>query len=574
MVLGPPQRQAVLATLLLNAGRAVRPEQLVNAVWEQRPPEKALATLQAHVSALRRALEPERAPHARSRVIRSVDHGYLVDPEDVDVDVFGFQRDIAEAERARDRGDLARAASLLRSALATFQAVALPGVPGPFAALHRDMLAEQRLTAYQELVELDLLSHPGENVDHDLTGLLAEHPHRERLHALHMRVLHHNGRRADALAAYATARRTLVNDLGIEPGIELRRLHEQLLAGDTAGPVTAPRLVVTRRPVADEPGLGRPPRQPMLLGREDVLAELVAALTSTEPVGHGAPVVVLHGIAGIGKTATAAWLAHAAADQFPGGRFFLPADADEEHRAAVLRRAERGGRALLIVDDVTTISDVRPAMPTSHDVAVLITSRYRGKLLPFARRMELRPLPWRSALELFCRVVGRQRTDREPGAVERLAAAAAGVPSVLLSLAELLCRRPEWSIVDYLDRLAERGEWSMDMHLRPLFDRCYAELDPLLAKVFRMAAVHPDEAPTASSVAELTSWPIDQVELLLEELVDHNMLDSVGVGRYVFPPLLRHYGMERATQVEADEAAWAARQRLTARLSSHRPDAA
>ncbi len=146
--------------------------------------------------------------------------------------------------------------------------------------------------------------------------------------------------------------------------------------------------------------------------------------------------------------------------------------------------------------------------------------------------------------------------------MERLAAAAAGVPSVLLSLAELLCRRPEWSIVAYADRLAERGEWSMDMHLRPLFDRCYAELDPLLAKVFRMAAVHPDEAPTASSVAELTSWPIDQVELLLEELVDHNMLDSVALGRYAFPPLLRHYGMERSSQVDAGAETWAARQRL------------
>lgn len=194
MVLGPPQRQAVLVTLLLNTGRTVRPEQLVDAVWEQQPPEKALATLQAHVSALRRSLEPEREPHARSRVIRSVDHGYVVEPSDVDIDVFRFHRDLTEAERARERGDLARAAGLLRGALGMYQTVALPGVPGPFAALHRDMLAEQRLRAYQDLVELDLLSHPGENVDHDLTGLIAEHPHRERLHALHMRVLHQIGR--------------------------------------------------------------------------------------------------------------------------------------------------------------------------------------------------------------------------------------------------------------------------------------------------------------------------------------------------------------------------------------------
>ncbi len=275
--------------------------------------------------------------------------------------MFRFRRDVAEAERARERGDLARAAGLLRCALAMFQAVALPGVPGPFATLHRDMLAEQRLSAYQELVELDLLSHPGENLDHDLTGLLADHPHRERLHALHMRVLHHNGRRADALAAYATARRTLVDDLGIEPGIELRRLHEQLLAGDTAGPVTAPRLVVTRRPVTDEPSLGRPPRQPMLLGRDEVLAELAGALT--EPAGRNAPVVVLHGIAGIGKTATAAWLAHVEAHRFPGGQFFLPADADEEHRTRGAAESGTGWQG--VVDSRRRHHDQRRAAGTA-----------------------------------------------------------------------------------------------------------------------------------------------------------------------------------------------------------------
>ncbi len=581
IVLGPPQRRAVLAVLLIDAGRTVGTEQLIDAVWGDRPPGKATATLQVHVSALRRALESDRRPHEPSRIIKSVDRGYLVDPDDIELDVFRFRREIGESDHACTRGDLVRAIDLLRSALAVFHTAALPGVPGPFAARQRDKLAEQRLAAYLDLVELDLLNQPDTIVDHDLTSLLAAHPYHERLLATHIRLLHHNGRRADALAAYTLARRTLITDLGVEPGAELRRLQQRLLAGDTGGPVTAPRLVVGQRPVtAAEPELGRPPRQPWLLGQDGVLAELIDALTT--PVGRNAPVVVLHGIAGLGKTATAVWAAQETTDRFPGGRFFLPADADPEHSTAVLRRVERARGALLIIDDVTPAADVRPELPASPDVTVLITSRSRCRLLPLARRIGVPPLRPDSAGELFRMVVGGQRCDREPDAVQRLVSASAGIPSVLLSLADLLSRRPEWSIADYADRLADdNGDWSLNMHLRPLFDRGYAELDQLQAKVFRMAALSRDRPPTAASIAAMTTWPVQRVELLLEDLVDRNMLTGLAPGEYGFPPLLHRYGLARALRIETADELATARHRLATHLAAttaaptgHRSDAA
>lgn len=553
--------------MLLNAGRAVGIEQLIDAVWDDRPPGKAPATLHVHVSALRRTLEADRAPHEPSRIIRSVDRGYLVAPDDIELDVFRFRQEITEADQARTRGDLVRAIGLLDSALALFRTVALPGVPGPFAAQHRDILTEQRLAAYLDLVELQLLDRPDSVVDHDLTELVAANPYHERLLATHMRVLHHNGRRADALAAYADARRTLVADLGVEPGAELRRLHQRLLAGDTGGPVTAPRLVVGPGPAtAAEPELGRPPRQPWLLGRGGVLAELFDALT--RPVGRNAPVVVLHGIAGMGKTATAVWAAQEMTGRFPGGRFFLPADADPEHSAAVLRRAERAGGALLIIDDVTPGTDVRPELPLRPDVTVLITSRYRCRLLPLAQRIALPPLRPDSAGELFRTVVGGRRCEREPDAVRRLVSASAGVPSVLLSMADLLSRRPEWSIGDYADHLADDdGDWSLNVHLRPLFDRGYAELDQLQAKVFRMAALVENRPPTAAAIAAMTNWPVERVELLLEDLVDRNMLAGPAPGEYRFPPLLHRYGLERALRVDTPAELATARQRLANHLA-------
>jgi DNA-binding SARP family transcriptional activator len=567
LVLGPPQRRAVLAVLLLNAGRTVSIDQLIDAIWDDSPPSKAPATLHVHVSALRSALEVDRRAHERSRIIRSVDRGYLIDPDDIDLDVLNFRQRVSEAERARTRGDLVRAADLLRSALHVFHTAALPGVPGPFAAQHRAILVEQRLAAYLDLVELNLLNQPDTMVDHDLTALLAAHPYHERLVAMHMRVLHHNGRRADALAAYADARRTLVADLGVEPGAELRRLQQRLLAGDTGGPVTAPRLVVGQSPVATaEPELGRPPRQPWLLGRGGVLAELIDALT--RPVGRNAPVVVLHGIAGMGKTATAVWAAQEATDRFPGGRFVLPADADPEHSAAVLRRAERVGGALLILDDVTPAADVRQGLPLSPDVTVLITSRSRCRLLPLARRIGLPPLRPDSAGELFRTVVGGRRCDREPDAVLRLVSASAGVPGVLLSLADLLSRRPEWSITDYADHLTDDcGDWSLNVHLRPLFDRSYAELDQLQAKVFRMAALAQDGPPTAASIAAMTGWPTERAELLLEDLVDRNLLTGLAPGEYGFPPLLHRYGRDRALRIETAAELSTARQRLASHLA-------
>lgn len=571
IALGPPQRRAVLAALLLNAGRTVGIDQLIGAVWDDRPPGKAPATLHVHVSALRRALEIDRNPHEPSRIIRSVDRGYLVDPDDIELDVSRFRQALTEADQARTRGDLVRAVDLLRSALERFHTAALPGVPGPFAAQHRDILAEQRLAAYLDLVELNLLSQPDSIVDHDLTELVATHPYHERLLAMHMRVLQHNGRRADALAAYTLARRTLVTDLGVEPGAELRRLQQRLLAGDTGGPVTAPRLVVGQRATTvAEPELGRPPRQPWLLGRDGVLAELIDALT--RPVGRNAPVVVLHGIAGLGKTATAVWAAQEATDRFPGGRFFLPADADPEHSTAVLRRAERVGGALLIIDDVTPAADVRPGLPLRPDVTVLITSRSRCRLLPLARRIGLPPLRPDSAGELFRTVVGGQRCDREPDAVKRLVSASAGVPSVLLSLADLLSRRPEWSITDYADHLADDdGDWSLNVHLRPLFDRGYAELDQLQAKVFRMAALPRDRQPTAVSIAAMTQWPLERVELLLEDLVDRSMLTGRAPGEYGFPPLLHRYALERALRVETADDLARVRQRLAAHVAAKAP---
>jgi DNA-binding SARP family transcriptional activator len=536
--IGPPQRRAVLTALLLNAGRVMTTDQLVAAVWGSAAPEKASATLHALISALRKALAPDLAPRERDQLIRTVDRGYLIDPADIDLDIQRFNAAITEAERAKQRGELISARAELRAALACFRGAALAAVPGPLAERYRCLLSRARLVALENLVELDLTVQPEQAVQHDLTGALAANPHRERLHALHIRLLALRGREAEALAAYTRIRRLLVADLGVEPGIELRRLHQQILAGDRPGPVRAPRVVPTaRRDTDDGQRPGAMPHQPVLLGRAGVLAALAGELAGG--MGSGSPVVLLHGTAGVGKTATATWAAH----QFPQS-FFLAADADETERRAVLRAAAGVPRGLLVLDDVTSATQVRPMLPDNPGCAVLLTSRHRGTRLPCTARVELPPLSHKTATVLFATVVGAVRTAREPEALTRLLDATAGLPALVLSVADRVHARPDSSLAEFADRLGA----SLELHLRGLFDRCYTELDPAQAKALRAAACQSGEV-TGSAVATAMDLSLHRADGLLAELVERGLLDSAA-GTYRFPPLVREYVLGRVREIE------------------------
>ena len=549
--IGPPQRRAVLTALLLNTGRVMTTDQLVAAVWGSAAPDKASATLHALISALRKALQPDLAPRERGTLIRTVGHGYQIDPADIDLDVLRFNAAVADAERARQRGDLPTARAALRSALDRFRGTALAAVPGPLAARHRCLLARTRLVALENLVELDLTERPGQVPQHDLSGALAANPHRERLHALHIRLLAASGRKAEALAAYTRIRRVLVTDLGVEPGIELRRLHQQILAGDRPGPVHTPRVMPAARlgvsGVEDGQRLGAVPHQPVLLGRAGALAELAGELAGG--MGSGPSVVLLHGMAGVGKTATAARAAHQFAARWPDGRFFLSADADDAHRSAVRAAMADAPRSLLVLDDVTSAAQVSPMMPRHATSAVLLTSRQRGARLPHTGWVELAPLPDATVLELIAVTIGATRVQQEPDAAARLAGASGGLPALVLSVVDQLRGRPGSTLDELAERVLRPSETgSLDLHLRALFDRCYQGLDPVRGKVLRAAARFAE--PTGAHVTAETEIPPRRVDALLIDLADRGLLEPAADDRYRFPPLVREYVLGRAREIE------------------------
>ncbi|MBC2907742.1 AfsR/SARP family transcriptional regulator [Streptomyces cupreus] len=230
--LGQTQQRVVLAVLLLHAGRPVSRDQLVDAVWGNAVPARAANLVQRHVSGLRRVLEPDRPPRTPSGLLTWTEAGYLLTLGPGQSDVLGFDRLIDRAHAARARGDLAATAQCLHGALRLWRGRLCEGLTSPLLDVERDRLAERRLSVLEERIEVDLALGDDFDLVGEVRQLTVEHPLREGLHGLLMLALHRSGRQAEALAAYHRARRLLRDELGIEPGHRLRRLHARILAAD------------------------------------------------------------------------------------------------------------------------------------------------------------------------------------------------------------------------------------------------------------------------------------------------------------------------------------------------------
>ncbi len=251
IALGGQKRRALLAVLLLEANQVVSSDRLIDALWGEDPPETARNTIQVYISQLRKLL-PDGA-------LETAPPGYRLVIEADSVDLFEFMRLSEKGRTALGAADAAGAADALRAALALWRGAPLADLPWePFAQAEIVRLEELRLAALEDRIEADLaLGRHGQLVI-ELERLVAEQPFRERLRAQLMLALYRSGRQTDALAVYQRARRTLVDELGIEPSESLRQLeraildHDPALSVPQAGP-TSPR----RAPTPPTPLLGR-----------------------------------------------------------------------------------------------------------------------------------------------------------------------------------------------------------------------------------------------------------------------------------------------------------------------------
>jgi DNA-binding SARP family transcriptional activator len=294
--LGGGKQRALLTLLLLHANETITTDRLIDELWGERPPATAAKTVQVHISRLRKALDD-------SSILLTREHGYTlaIDPEALDAN--RFERLLGEGSRELAAGRPDHAVPALTSALSLWRGAPLSGLAHePFAQSEIGRLEELRLAALEQLIEAKLALGRHAEVVARLEALIAEHPYRERLRAQLMLALYRSDRQADALQAFQDARRTLVDELGIEPGQRLRKLEQAILAQDEA--LALPVPPPAERP-APEP-LALPATLQLAAGTPFVAREAeLARLRQLWARGERAT-VVLAGEAGIGKTRLAA----------------------------------------------------------------------------------------------------------------------------------------------------------------------------------------------------------------------------------------------------------------------------
>lgn len=372
----------VLALLLLHVGRIVPPAELVDAVWEDDPPVTARGQIQTCVSRLRRLLP------GGTLVTDPAGYGISVADDDLDAAVFGRLTARARMLTSAAPDD---ALKLFREALGLWRGPALSGVGAEAVRRRAAVLDEERAATFEDWIDLELATGRERDLVAELIGLVERYPLRERLRLQLMLALHRTGRQSDALAEYRRVRELLGEELGIEPGPALQDLHRQILMGEVP-PAAAARA-------ATSPVRSLPRTVGDFTGRDQAVSTLLRAAAETT-------VLAIDGMAGSGKTTLALRVAGLLADSYPDAQLFLdlrghseqaPLEVDAallallrqlgvepgrippdlEGRAALWRAELTGRRALVVLDNAASSSQVTAMLPASPDNLCIVTSRRR-----------------------------------------------------------------------------------------------------------------------------------------------------------------------------------------------------
>ncbi|GAA2635119.1 AfsR/SARP family transcriptional regulator [Paractinoplanes durhamensis] len=578
--LGHARQRSVLAVLLVEAGRPVTIDQLIDRVWGEDAPQRADGALYSYLSRLRRAVA-----EATEVKIERRSGGYVLTADPQTVDLHSFRRLHTLARSAESDKS---AADLITQALGLWRGEPFAGLDTPWLASIRQALLSERFAA--ELDHNDVLLRLGRHGEllPSLSAAVAESPLDERLAEQMMLALYRSGRQADADEQYRRIRRSLADELGSDPGTGLSRLHERILAAD---PTLTVAPVETRGPQAPPPARPSVPAQlpadvRAFTGRAREFAALDRSLEPPDGDEPPLTVVLLSGTAGVGKSALAVRWAHRVREAFPDGQLYVNLrgyDSEQpvavgdalagfltalgvggpeippgvEERAGRYRSELTGRRMLVLLDNASSVEQVRPLLPGSGSCLVLITSRdsLPGMVaIHGAERINLDLLPMADAVVLLRRLIGA-RVDRETSVAEDLAGACARLPLALRIAAELAAVRTDVTLAELVGELGDH-RMRLDLldagdpraEVRAVFSWSYQNLPGDAARVFRLLGLHPGDTVHVEAVAALTGTEAGEARRLLGVLVRASLVHVGRGGRYGMHDLLRAYAAELAVR--------------------------
>ncbi|MFJ8009472.1 AfsR/SARP family transcriptional regulator [Streptomyces fagopyri] len=584
LALGPPKRLALLSLLVLRAPGPVSASDAVDVLWDGEPPTSAVNVVHRHIGALRRLLEPGLLSRTDAEHLARAADGYRLLVDTSTSDLLRFRDLRTRAHLALKDGHRAQAAEHFVEALRLWRGPVV--ADGTSVARHPvfTSVGHDFVATVKEATDVVLASAPAltEEVLAALRGAVDRHPFDEALHSRIIAALAAGGRQAEALQQFETVRRTLADELGVEPGPALRAARQDLIRHDL--PPADDRPVV--RTAVAGPAIHLPADCVPYTDRREA-RNRYRELRSPEDAGNSpATTIVLCGMAGVGKTTLAVHWAHRTADDFPGGRIHVDLQGHHASRpplgtteamntvldtlgvprsgitdAAALEVAYRGAlagrRLLLVLDDARDCEQVRPLLPASADCLAVVTSRRRLEGLTVthnAQMITLDPMTPQEGRELLEHRLGTDRIRRERASAEKIVELCAGLPLALAVTGARALSRPRFPLAslaaELQDSLLALSSQDVRTDTRSVFHRSYVALSAGAAKLFRLLSLHPSCGITPKAAASLAGTELRTTLMHMAELTDHHLLAQTLPGRYTCHDLLRAYATELCSALD------------------------